>query len=55
MARLMLAHWMMAPAIHHTHETCSATLRENRSARNELVSEPTKLPAGMDAVMAPWV
>lgn len=46
---------MMEPMTHRMQETWRAILREKRSAMNELQSDPTRLPAGIEAVMAPWV
>lgn len=54
MPRLMEAHWMMAPMTQRTQATCRANLREYLSAIKELPSEPTRLPAGIAAVMPPW-
>lgn len=44
----------MEPMIHRMQETWRATLREKRSAMKDETREPTRLPAGIEAVMAPW-
>jgi hypothetical protein len=41
------------PNIHRTQENWSAIFRENLSATKDETREPTRLPAGMEAVMAP--
>lgn len=44
----------MEPMIQRTHENCNATLREYLSAMKDDASEPTRLPAGIEAVIPPW-
>lgn len=47
------AHCIRLPAIQKTQPTCSDTLRDRMSARNDDIKDPTNDPAGIDAVMAP--
>lgn len=54
MARFWEAHWSTAPTTQIQPERMIVYLRPKTSARLDTASEPTRLPAGIAATIAPW-